>query len=267
MPNFLSSEEKKYSKEFEEKGYLIEDIVDKNSLKEIREIFTKSVKKNLKVKFKKEDPNYIFNNIHKYLDKNNLNDFRLKVINDVNQNKFLREFYYKISNPYLNILAGNEIAMQMRINLSIQFPGDDSSLLPLHSDVWSGDSPFEIVVWLPLVDCYKTKAMYILPPSKYEKLKKIFTDKKSKSSEKIFNKIKKNLEWVKIKYGQVLLFNQCLPHGNIVNKEKETRWSLNCRFKGVFTPYKDKKIGEFFEPISLRAVSQLAIKYALPKIK
>ena len=34
--------------------------------------------------------------------------------------------------------------------------------------------------------------------------------------------------------------------GNIVNKENETRWSLNCRFKGIFTPYNDKKIGEFF---------------------
>ena len=58
--------------------------------------------------------------------------------------------------------------MQNSINLSIQFPGDDSSLLPVHSDVWSGDSPYEIVVWLPLVDCYKTKSMFLLPPKKYK---------------------------------------------------------------------------------------------------
>ena len=45
--------------------------------------------------------------------------------------------------------------MQMRVNLSIQLPRDKSSLLPVHSDVWSGDSPFETVVWLPLVDCFK----------------------------------------------------------------------------------------------------------------
>ena len=52
-----------------------------------------------------------------------------------------------------------------------------------------------------------------------------------------------------------------------LNKEEETRWSLNCRFKGVFSPYSDKKIGEFFEPITLRKVSELAIDYNLPKIK
>ena len=44
------------------------------------------------------------------------------------------------------MILGNELAMQIRINLSIQLPKDDSSLLPIHSDVWSGDSPFESVV-------------------------------------------------------------------------------------------------------------------------
>ena len=56
--------------------------------------------------------------------------------------------------------------MQQKINLSIQFPNDSSSLLPFHSDTWAGDSPFETVVWLPLVNCKKTKSMYIVPPNK-----------------------------------------------------------------------------------------------------
>jgi len=207
------------------------------------------------------------NFIHQKIKSNNLNDFRLKIISDINNNKELRKLYYNVSRTYLDILIGNELAMQTRINLSIQIPKDKSSLLPIHSDVWSGDSPFEIVVWLPLVDCYRTKSMFILPPAKYGKLKKILFNGQLKSSNKIFDKIKKDLKWIDIKYGQILLFNQCLPHGNVVNKEKETRWSLNCRFKSVFTPYRDKKIGEFFEPISLRKISQLGIKYNLPKIK
>ena len=81
--------------------------------------------------------------------------------------------------------------MQLRINLSIQMPKDDSSLLPIHSDVWSGDSPFEGVIWIPLVDCYKTKSMYILPPSKYKKIQRLFLQKQSSSSEQIFKKIKR----------------------------------------------------------------------------
>ena len=119
--------------------------------------------------------------------------------------KILEKLYYKVAKKYLDILVGNELAMQLRINLSIQLPNDKSSLLPLHSDVWSGDSPYEIVVWLPLVNCYKTKAMYILPPNKYNKLINVFLDKKSTSSDDIYKKIKNDLNWVKINYGQVLL--------------------------------------------------------------
>lgn len=163
-------------------------------------------------------------------------------------------------------MLGNELAMQLRINLSIQFPKDKSSLLPLHSDVWSGDSPYETVVWLPLVNCFKTKSMYILPPVKFKKLKEYLVKKKQNSSvTEIFNQIKKDLIWINIKFGQILIFNQCLPHGNVVNKENETRWSLNCRFKSIFSPYKDKKIGEFFEPITMRKISQLGNKYKYPK--
>ena len=73
------------------------------------------------------------------------------------------------------------------------------------------------------------------------------------------------MQWLQVRYGEVLVFNQALPHGNRVNVEPETRWSMNCRFKSVFTPYGDKKIGEFFEPITLRAASRTGMAYRLPK--
>ena len=42
---------------------------------------------------------------------------------------------------------------------------------------------------------------------------------------------------------------------------------MNCRFKSVFSPYGDKKIGEFFEPITLRTASEIGINYKLPRVK
>ena len=65
----------------------------------------------------------------------------------------------------------------------------------------------------------------------------------------------------------MLIFNQQLPHGNVSNIEKDTRWSMNCRFKSVFSPYSDKKIGEFYEPITLRPMSELGFDYKLPELK
>ena len=162
MTNFLFSNDKQISEEFEKNGFLVKEVEEKNSLFKIREIFLKCIKKKIraKLKFKKNDD--ILNLLHKNINSDEINDFRLEVINEVNSKKELRELYYLVAKKYLNSLVGNELAMQLRVNVSIQLPNDKSSLLPLHSDVWSGDSPFEIVVWLPLVDCYKTKSMYIL---------------------------------------------------------------------------------------------------------
>ena len=264
--SFLSQEERDLSSKFLEKGYLIEPVADQSSLAWIRKSFFNIVTQELNIKDKLNEEN-LFNLIHEKISIDQLNDFRLLVIKKINNLPDFREHYYKIAKPYLDTILGNELAMQTKINLSIQFPNDDSSLLATHADTWSGDSPFETVVWLPLVDCYKTKSMYILPPMENQKLNTRFKSLAGKSTEDLFTSIQGNLDWIEINYGEVLLFNMALPHGNRVNQESETRWTMNCRFKGLFTPYSDKKLGSFFEPISLRAASINGMLYQHPKIE
>ena len=92
-------------------------------------------------------------------------------------------------------LTSNELMMQKNINLSIQLPNDESSLLPIHSDVWSGDSPYEINLWLPLVDCYKSKSMYLLKKKYLEKFILKLKKNKIKNSSKIFNLVKNEIQF------------------------------------------------------------------------
>jgi len=262
---FITDKENKLTKEYLDKGYIIRSVVDNEALKWITNQHVRLIREilpNTPVANERD----LLNNIHKYVPIKDLNDFRLKIIQKINSIQEFREMYFSIARDYLEVLVGNELAMQLRINLSIQFPGDDSSLLPLHSDIWSGDSPFEIVVWLPLVDCFGSKSMYILPPNKYEILIRQFKNSKNNDSEKIYQVIKDDVNWLDVRYGEVLLFDQSLPHGNRINNEIETRYSMNCRFKSVFSPYGDKKIGEFFEPITLRAVSKKGMSYQLPDL-
>lgn len=262
---FATETEKSLSGEYLNKGYIIRTVDDIEALEWIRNQFDCLIRDALP-EVEGIEIDDLLNNIHKYVPVAELNNFRLKIIQEINAIDGFREMYFRVARNYLDILVGNELAMQLRVNLSIQLPGDDSSLLPVHSDIWSGDSPFEVVVWLPLVDCYGSKAMYILPPDNYVELNHQFKDKASGSSEKLYQAIKDEVQWLDVKYGEVLIFDQALPHGNRLNEEAETRWSMNCRFKGVFTPYGDKKIGEFFEPITLRAASQKGMSYKLPKI-
>ena len=253
--DFLSNDEKILEKEFIDQGYIIRDVANKDALGKIQKFTSEKLSR------KGGDS---LDKTHESISINELNTFRLEVIKDINEQSWLREAYYQIAKPYLDILVGNELAMQLRVNLSIQMPEDDSSLLSVHADTWSGDSPYEVVVWLPLVDCYNTKSMYFLPPKAADNLSDDFKLHAQGNSEQLFNVIKNDVSWIKINYGEVLVFNQIYPHGNRVNKESETRWSMNCRFKGLFTPYKDKKIGEFFEPITLRPVTKMSMSYKLP---
>lgn len=256
--NFLNKEEQKKTKVFLEIGYIISKVENISSLKYISSLIFKSLNHQLKKK------KLNLNKIHEIISIEELNNFRLGIINKINKDKFLRYHYFNIAREALYVLAGNELMMQKNINLSIQFPNDNTSLLPIHSDVWSGDSPYEINLWLPLVDCYRTKSMYILEQKNYANFKKKMEKNKYSNSEDIFKLVKNKVRWLTVDYGQFLIFNQALPHGNIVNIEKETRWSMNCRFKSIFSPYGDKKVGEFFLPITTRAISEIGMNFEYP---
>ena len=147
-------------KEFLSKGYVINDVEEKNSLNYIME-FIKSNLLNYSV-LKNKKKNISLDETHKFLNIKYLNSLRVELISKINKDKNFRSHYYNLAKNCIDKIVGNELAMQNNLNLSIQFPNDESSLLPLHSDTWSGDSPFEVVLWLPMVDCYKTKSMFIL---------------------------------------------------------------------------------------------------------
>ena len=170
MSDFFSKKEITISNSYLEKGYVIRTVNNLDSLKWITNYFREKIKK----KIKRNISGDCFNEIHNYVRLKNLNNFRLGIINDINKSKTFKKHYYNVASEYLNILVGNELSMQKSINLSIQMPNDKSSLLDLHADTWSGDSPYEVVVWLPLVDCFKTKSMYILPNNKYKLFLKKF---------------------------------------------------------------------------------------------
>ena len=257
--NFLTKKENNLTKKFITNVHLITNVENKNSLNYIYNIIIKTTKNYLNTK-KKINLNYI-NNL---ISIDGLNNFRLKIIESINNDKLARFHYFNLARKNIYSLVGNELMMQKSINLSIQLPNDNNSLLPIHSDVWSGDSPYEVNLWLPLVDCYKTKSMYILEQKYYDAFQKEMKKNNTNSSSEIFDKVKKKVNWLKVNYGQCLIFNQSLPHGNIVNKERQTRWSMNCRFKAIFSPYNDKKIGEFFLPITTRAMTEEGMNYKLP---
>lgn len=270
--SFYTEQEMLLERRFVEQGYVQASVEDKESLDRIRELVVGLAAEQMDTVDIANHAGFL-NHFHDTLSnthsnthsKDSLNKTRLDIIKGMNNKDWLRPAYFALAKHMLESIVGNELAMQMRVNLSIQLPGDESSLLPIHADVWSGDSPFEVVLWIPLVDCYASKSMYLLPPAHSAKLNNEFGQFSDKSSDAIFKHVEKDLLWLNVPYGEYILFNQNLPHGNVVNRENETRWSMNCRFKSVFSPYADKKLGEFFEPITLRPATRIGMSFQLPR--
>lgn len=258
---FLPAEEQALAERFLADGYVILPAEDRGALDRIQGLMAERAAAALGLP-PPDDPTAFLNGIHQHVSVARLNDVRLAVIQGVNAQPWLRAAYFSLARKALETLVGNELAMQRRLNLSIQLPDDDSSILPLHADTWSGDSAYEVVLWVPFVDCRRTKSMFIAPPA---------VDAAAAARmagydgvEALYHSIKSDVTFLDIPYGSCLLFTQTLMHGNRVNREAETRWSMNVRFKSVMSPYADKRLGEFFEPVTLRPATRIGLSYRLP---
>ncbi len=257
--------ENKIIKNFNRDGFIIFDIKEKKTLLKIKKFFEKKInkiskKKNSKI-YKDKD---ILNNFHKYLSFEQLNDVRFQLYNSINNQKWFLDEYFCMGKKHLEVICGNELAMQRKVNLSIQLPKDDSSLLPVHSDVWSGCSAYEVVLWIPMVNVSKTKSMFILPKKINEFYYKKFN--KYKDTNSLQKSINKKVKWLNIKFGQGLIFAHHLMHGNKINITNETRWSFNCRFKSLMSPYDKKDIAETFFPLIVRPATRVGLEYEHPQI-
>ena len=261
--DFRSTEEKNRCDEFRNKGYVI-DKGGKEEIDQIREIIEKAAKRGLQNLNINRDIEEL-EKVHHILDGRRSNELRLQVMGAVNKNNNINLLYYQGCQNIINSLCGSELAMQRRIGLSINFPQNDGDVLPIHADTWNGVSPYELNILMPLVDCKKTMGLYILERKDY--LNAINKEKglMNKSSSKMYEVLKDRLKWIELKYGDILAFDQSLPHGYSLNEEKNTQWSLNCRFKGLNTPYWDKKLGEYFMPITVKTCTRVGLEYNEPR--
>ncbi|WP_186587256.1 sporadic carbohydrate cluster 2OG-Fe(II) oxygenase [Synechococcus sp. A15-28] len=200
--------------------------------------------------------------IHDFVDDNELNEYRLSIIQKLNYNQFASKLIFSHCKEILTSILGPDIAIQKNVGLSIQMPNDSSSLLPIHSDVFSSDcSPYELVIWIPLVKCYKTKSMFYLPfdhcSSLHEYLHLLSSNNIS-SIDEFQSKFQNNYKFLEITPPSFALFYHSIWHGNVINCEPETRWSINLRVKGLFTPYKGKQIGDYFTIAQISDATKLS---------
>jgi sporadic carbohydrate cluster 2OG-Fe(II) oxygenase len=262
--NLLKEEEQALTESFMTNGYVIQPAENLEALARIRHKIAQLSAEHLKVELP-QDIGTFLDNIADIISPPQLNDLRLHLISGLMSTDWFRQAYYSTAQNLLETLIGNELAMQRNMGMSVLLPEDDSSIIHLHSDAWGSEcSPFEVVLWVPFVDCYRTKSVFICPPEKDRDWRQKLSEFSEKGTDALFNAVEPDLIWPDVPYGRVLLFTPTVMHGGRVNKEATTRWSINVRFKGLFTPYAGKRLGEYFAPISVRGASRIGMQFEYP---
>lgn len=237
-------------------------VLEKKSLNKISTFVKNKLKKKLKLKSIPKNQK-LFEDLGNYLNIEKLNEVRLSIYNDLNNQSWLTKSILSLCQKDLEFFIGTEIAMQKKINFSIQLPNDDTSLLGAHGDYFSGESFFQINLWFPLSNVKKTSSMFVYSVNDSIKIFTAIKNNKVKNLDLYLKKFKKN--FIEVKYGEGLIFSPNLLHGNQINKEKNARVSFNIRFKNLFSPYNnykgsEKKLGQFYDPITPKLATKFAIK-------
>ena len=254
-----------HSKEIQslvKKGYFRFKLKKKN-FHIIQKILISSVKK--KIINKKLD----LEKFHKLLNVSKLNKLRMNVFKEINKSEKFKKNTFLSAAKYIDKCVGTEICCS-DINLSIQYPKDETSLLEMHTDFFSSESLFQINLWIPFSKVSKTQSMFIIDPkSSVNILKKIKLDKKI-TFQSLQKKYKKNIKWIDLNLGEAILFSPNCLHGNVVNNEKNTRWSINVRYKNLFSPEgpinNEKRIGTFYKSFDVKGVTLFNLKHNFDEI-
>src|SRR3546814_13669354 len=84
--------------------------------------------------------------------------------------------------------------------------------------------------------------MYILPPGVNRTVRERMSGLRDGGRDvDLFEAYRDAFRWVPVQYGQTLVFSPILLHGNVRNDTAESRWSLNCRLTGLFTPRSEER--------------------------
>lgn len=243
--------------EFEQRGYCIVPASNRDVLTSLR-VHIRDVAFKL-IGAPAGDVDVDLNTLHKHFSNSERSTkFRLDLTKAIIEHKDIGAAVFEAFNEYLPRLVGNDVLSQRVPNVVFQPPGDPHPT-ELHRDA-PANSPYEVVVWLPLVDCFGTKSMYLLDRrSSREALAAYRANPEDRATFQAV--LDSQSVQLSVPYGSALLFWPGLFHGSVVNAESESRLSLNTRFKNLFAPLGMKDPFRYFSILHTSPLTRMGMQF------
>ena len=136
-------------------------------------------------------------------------------------------------------LCGKELFIQRRAHTIINVPGSEHSKQWTHYEMMSGISPFTYVIWAPLHDLEDDGGAYHIDQKVSLKVMKKEQKAGLVNGPTVFNMMN-NQKPPRLKFGQVIVFNPFVIHGNVPFNSKFARIACNVRFQSCNKPLLQK---------------------------
>ena len=151
----------------------------------------------------------------------------------------LSEMMIDLCPSLIKTLCGSKLYIQRRAHIIINVPGKQHSQQWTHYEMISGISPFTYVLWAPLHDLEEDTGVYLID----QKTSKYIMEKEEESGlvngPTVYNMMHKQKP-PRLEFGQVVVFNPFVLHGNIEFNSQYARVACNVRVQNSKKPLLQK---------------------------
>ena len=151
----------------------------------------------------------------------------------------LSDMMIKSCPSLIETLCGKELFIQRRAHIIFNVPGKEHLRIWNHYELTSGISPFTYILWAPLHDLVDNGGVYLIDQkASIEIMKKEQADGLV-NGPTILDMMEKQ-KAVHLKFGQVVVFNPFVLHGNVSFNSEFSRIGYSVRFQSYNKPLLQK---------------------------
>tara|TARA_B100000780_G_C21027373_1_gene411882 strand:+ start:235 stop:939 length:705 start_codon:yes stop_codon:yes gene_type:complete len=213
------------------KGYAVVEIEDMQIFKELRNSFIKKI--NISNDYK-NDMNLVREKIAK-MSKAEVNQCMIDLLKFNN----LSEMIINSCPKLVETLCGKELFIQRRATIVMNVPGEGQAKQWPHYELMSGISPFTYVIWAPLHDLEENSGVYYVDQKQSLEIMKKEQETGIVNGPMVLNMMSEQKP-EQLNFGQAIVFNPFVLHGNIAFNSKFARVAYNVRFQSCNKPLLQK---------------------------
>ena len=136
-------------------------------------------------------------------------------------------------------LCGKELFIQRRATIIMNVPGEGQAKQWPHYELMSGISPFTYVIWAPLHDLEDQSGAYYVDQKESLEIMKKEEAAGLVNGPTVLNMMQ-NQKPTPLKFGQAIIFNPFILHGNVTFNSKFARIASGVRFQSYNKPLLQK---------------------------